>query len=268
VWCHAALESNDHNFIASALSPEAAQFLLTPTADEFKAFTADFRALSVKTQPAAARNAAEPAAFLGMQQNLLGNMTPQAHVHLTKRAQRHEPRHMYISLSALLRKFNELGISLLQNMQPNALFFFGSKRSWIFPKNADELKESQVENPSYTSHQNQAVRDLILAKEAVGQVFFLKPPDFKYNGSLYHGDPGAFEKVSKWLVSLDDPMTGEKYKPLNLDEEWWVKQWDKRTYKYTFETTNIVKNFKNGAHDYAPVKELIHQSNPTFVFLQ
>ena len=57
-------------------------------------------------------------------------------------------------------------------------------------------------------------------------------------------------------------------KPLNLDEEWWVKQWDKRTYKYTFETTNIVKNFKNGAHDYAPVKELIHQSNPTFVFLQ
>ena len=110
------------------------------------------------------------------------------------------------------------------------------------------------------------MRVLILEKEAVGQVFFLKPPDFKYNGSLYHGDPGAFEKVSKWLVSLDDPITGEKYKPLNLDEEWWVKEWDKSTHKYTSAATTIVKNFKNGAHDYAPVKELIHQSNPTFVF--
>ena len=236
--------------------------MLTPTADELKDFSADFRGLNVKTQPAAAKEAAEPAAQ--------GNMTPQAHVHLAKLAQRdvHEPRHMYISLSALLRKFNELGMSLLQNMQPNALFFFGSKRSWIFPKDEDELKESRDENPSYTSPQNLAVRDLILAKEAMGQVFFLKPPDFKYNGSLYHGDPGAFEKVSKWLVSLDDPITGEKYKPLNLDEEWWVKEWDKSTHKYTSSATTIVKNFKNGAHDYAPVKELIHQSNRTFVFPQ
>jgi len=79
VWRNAALKSNDHHLIASVLSPEAAQFLLTPTADELKDFTADFRGLylsvykdlttggggdggrgfvgqiaSVKTQPAAA----------------------------------------------------------------------------------------------------------------------------------------------------------------------------------------------------------------------
>ena len=33
---HADLKSNDHHFIASALSPEATQFLLTPTTDELK----------------------------------------------------------------------------------------------------------------------------------------------------------------------------------------------------------------------------------------
>jgi len=111
------------------------------------------------------------------------------------------------------------------------------------------------------------IRDLILEKEARGEVIFLKPPGFKYNGSLYHGDPSAFARVSEWLVTCDDPVTGEKCKPLKLDAAWWRTEWDRTTSKYTDCVMAIVKNFENGAHDYAPVMELLHQSNPTVVIV-
>jgi hypothetical protein len=229
----AALKSKDQEFVASALSPEAAKFILSPTDDELRQFAADFQKLGVKTAT-----------------NRTCSSSP-------------EPRQVFISLSSLMSNFDRKGDALLQQIPSNALFFFGSKRSWVFPDGDEQLNESRNENPRYTAAQYQPLRDLIVEKETRGEVFFLKPPGFKYNGNLYHGDPAAFSNASDWLVTLDDPVSGKKYNPLKLDESWWQTEWDKSTKKYTSAVMLIVKNFKNGAHDYAPVMELLHQSNPT-----
>jgi hypothetical protein len=55
----------------------------------------------------------------------------------------------------------------------------------------------------------ESLRQLILHKEKRDEVCFLKPPDFHYNGDLYHGDPGAFPRASKWIQKQINPMTGK-----------------------------------------------------------
>lgn len=173
-----------------------------------------------------------------------------------------QQRKIYISLSSILRLWDRQGQALLEQIPENALFFFGSKRSWVFPANKEEAAESRTENAKYTSPTYQQIRELILEKEARDQVFFLKPPGFKYNGDLYHGDPAAFPKASKWLQRHKDPITGKAYAPLLLDPAWWETKFDPSTCKHTKAARSVVKNFQCGAHDYAPVMELLYQSNP------
>jgi len=172
-------------------------------------------------------------------------------------------RTVFISLSSLLRRWDSRGVAILAELPEDSLFFFGSKRSWVFPATEAELEESRSENPRYICRSYQPLRDLIKFKEARGEVYWLKPQGFEYNGSLYHGHPDAFPKASDWLQSLNDPTTGDRYAPLLLDPQWWNGSFKKEDAKYTSASRLIVKNFLNGAHDYAPVMELLHQSNPT-----
>jgi len=132
--------------IGAAVPLHAAQFLSRPTKDELDTFASDYAQLGV----IAARG-----------------------------------RDIYISLSSLLRSFDRQKLHLLEHLAPDALFFFGSKRSWVFPQSEEEQIESHRENPRYLREAYQPIRELILAKEALGQVFFLKPPGFIYNGDLF-----------------------------------------------------------------------------------
>lgn len=173
-------------------------------------------------------------------------------------------REVFISFSSLLSQFSG-DPNLLEKIPESALFFFGSKRSWVFPETAEELKEAKGQNPRYRRPEYQPLRDLVLAKEARDQVFWLKPPGFVYNGNLFHGHPDAFRLASEWLQRQDDPVTGAKYRPLLLEPAWWKTKFDPKQAKHYDRVETIIKNFQCGAHDYGPVMELLHQSNPTLL---
>lgn len=232
----AAIASSDLDQVQQAMSPKAATFLLQPNPEEHSRFSGDFAQLGVPP----------PA---GQEGATLGG-TPRN-------------RRIYISLSGLMRRFDEGGARLLAEIPSDALFFFGSKRSWVFPANPAEQQESKEENARYTNPRYQGLRDLILEKEQREEVFFLKPPGFRYNGDLFHGDPGAFPAASAWLQRLTDPFTGKPFAPLLLDPQWWRDSFKASDAKYTRDVRTIIRNFECGAHDYNPVQELLHQSNPT-----
>ncbi|CAK0853593.1 unnamed protein product [Prorocentrum cordatum] len=172
-------------------------------------------------------------------------------------------RKVYISLSSLMARCDREGEAVLHTIPPDALFLFGSKRSWVFPESAAEQEESRSENPRYTMAKYEGLRSLIVDKEARGEVFFLKPPGFKYSGDLFHGDPEAYQRTSAWLQGHLDPATDRHYSPLLLDPAWWQNEFQPGTAAYTSSVETITKNFPNGAHDYRPLMELLHQSNPT-----
>jgi hypothetical protein len=117
----------------------------------------------------------------------------------------------------------------------------------VFPATPEEVKDSHAQPTKYTEFPED-FKKLILEKEQAGLVFWLKP-DMDYN------------KVSQWLVSVDDPVTGEKYKPLILDPEWWETKFSKGN--FSFQKRRIVSNFQSGDHDYSSVMELLYQSNNT-----
>lgn len=81
-------------------------------------------------------------------------------------------RVLYISASALARKYksnsNEEAIS------SNALFFFGSKRFWLFPSSELEREEARQQPSGYENFPSEFKR-AILVKEQLDQVCFLKP---------------------------------------------------------------------------------------------
>jgi len=89
---------------------------------------------------------------------------------------------------------------------------------------------------------------LIKMKESQGTVYWLKPTcDFK--------------KVSDFITSLKDPVTGNNYKPLILDPNWWKTEFTHDKARYIKAGSRVVLNFLQGDHDYEPVMELLYQSN-------
>jgi len=221
----AAIAANDYDSVAQCMSGKAAALLLRPSLETYSAFASDFAQLGVSMP------------------------TPRR-------------RQIYISLSSIFRMWNLHGEALLSKIPDDALFFFGSKRSWVFPADQAEDMESRKENANYTKPVYQQIRSLILQKELRNQVFFLKPPGFVYNGDLFHGDPAAFSRASEWLVQHLDPMTDKPFSPLLLNADWWKTVFIPANAAFERNVDCIIKNFQCGAHDYGPVKELLHQANP------
>ena len=137
-------------------------------------------------------------------------------------------RLVFITASYLVREYK----SIPDDVLASALFFFGSKRSWIFPVDANDEAESRDQPTRYLEFPS-PFKDLIQAKEARNEVFWLKPEC-------------SYERVSDWFQSLG-------YNGLQLDDSYWLS---KNSGKW------VVANYRSGEHDYRAVIELVNQSNP------
>jgi hypothetical protein len=78
------------------------------------------------------------------------------------------PRHVFISASAIAKawrafKADSDADALKAFLQP-ALFFFGSKRSWLFPKNDAERDEAKQQGRYEPPWFPEALTELIRAK--------------------------------------------------------------------------------------------------------
>ena len=106
---------------------------------------------------------------------------------------------VFTSASYLVREYE----SIPQDVLVTGLFFFGSKRSWIFPVSDDDRAESRAQPTRYVDFSD-AFQELILTIEARKEVLWLKPQC-------------SYEQVSVWLQSLG-------YKGLLLDDAYWLTQ--------------------------------------------
>jgi hypothetical protein len=108
-------------------------------------------------------------------------------------------RVVFISLSALIER--QVPTDVLEN----ALFFFGSKRFWLWPTDDAERKESKAQPTDYLNMSNE-LKDLILRKERRGEVCFLKPDLLGAPDEVVFGD---YARASRWLEERG-------YNPLRL----------------------------------------------------
>jgi hypothetical protein len=75
-------------------------------------------------------------------------------------------RVVFISASYLIREYE----SIPKDILAITLFFFGSKRSWIFPVSDDDKAESRAQRTRYLDFPD-LFKELILMKEARNEVF-------------------------------------------------------------------------------------------------
>ena len=78
-------------------------------------------------------------------------------------------KYVFISASKLSKFWKEVPEDILES----SLFFFGSKRHWLFPDNEQEIKDSEEQPTDYLSFDKNLL-NLILQKEKRNQVFFFK----------------------------------------------------------------------------------------------
>lgn len=163
-------------------------------------------------------------------------------------------RHVFISCSALSREWRTVPAGVLES----ALFFFGSKRSWLFPSIAAERSEAMRQPGKYHAMDRDFL-ELIRAKERRGEVYFLKKPSLVYSHYPGPEDPQAFGRASEWLVRNGG-------QPLQLDERWWKEKGERWPgFKYVTQPYAVVANYRAGYHEYDEVQELLHQSDPGYL---
>jgi hypothetical protein len=124
-----------------------------------------------------------------------------------------EKRVVFISATYLYKEYKKIDQEIIEN----SIFFFGSKKSWIFPQNEKETKESKKQPTNYLNFEKSFL-DLILSKEEKGMVYFLKPDQ-------------NYEKVSEFFQTLKD-LNGDHYPPLNLNKIWWKEEYNISTSKF------------------------------------
>ena len=149
------------------------------------------------------------------------------------------PRSCYISASALHWHWDTAPKGDFES----SLFFFGSKRSWIFPNTPEEEADAFKQPTDYAKFHSD-FKALILAKEARGEVCFLKDAS--------EGGLARFHRVSAWFESLG-------YPPLCLDEAYW-KGLPREKLFYASSTRRVISNFTEGSHEYDETMELIRHS--------
>ncbi|KAL0482152.1 cadherin [Acrasis kona] len=174
------------------------------------------------------------------------DVVPQVHPHT---------RFVAISATYLSRDFKSEDIT--DRDREDMIFFFGSKRSWVFPANEEEREESLKQPTKYLEFDKTFI-DMILDKESKGLCYWLKPDcDFK--------------KVSEFFANIKDPVTGEKIcvssehnkdGGLILDERWWYDVYNQRMSQFGARAQMVIDNYRDGEHDYNCVMELIAQSQP------
>jgi len=158
------------------------------------------------------------------------------------------PVHVFISCSKLAPDWKLVP----KHIMDRALFFFGSKRKWLFPgNNPDDIREQQRQ-PGRYHLMDKAFVELVREKEQKGQVWFLKDDNLDYKGYPGPKDQKAYARASEWFAK-----TAGMGKFI-LDPSWWRDP--KRVFKYVRSAEMVVKNFEAGFHEYNAVQELLYQS--------
>eukprot|EP00500_Bicosoecida_sp_ms1_P014885 CAMPEP_0203827414 /NCGR_PEP_ID=MMETSP0115-20131106/58927_1 /ASSEMBLY_ACC=CAM_ASM_000227 /TAXON_ID=33651 /ORGANISM="Bicosoecid sp, Strain ms1" /LENGTH=203 /DNA_ID=CAMNT_0050736473 /DNA_START=30 /DNA_END=638 /DNA_ORIENTATION=+ len=119
-------------------------------------------------------------------------------------------RAVFISASALASNWRSVPRATMHK----ALFFFGSKRRWLFPADEEERKEARAQ-PGRYHLMDKGFLALVAQKDARGEVHFLKRDDLAYERYPGPEDAAAYARASAWLQGLG-------YAPLRLDDEWWA----------------------------------------------
>ncbi|MFJ6770689.1 hypothetical protein ACIQOV_06925 [Kitasatospora sp. NPDC091257] len=156
-------------------------------------------------------------------------------------------RYVFLSATFLSKQYKSIPADVLES----CIFFFGSKRSWLFPASREEMLEARSLPTRYLEF-DEEFKSLVLHKEAQRQVFWLLPGK-------------DFSKGSAFLEAITDPASKKGYRPLILDESWWLGDFNSKDAKFCKDARLIVNNFKQGEFDYDAVMELLYQSNPTLV---
>ncbi|WP_329575643.1 hypothetical protein OG500_01665 [Kitasatospora sp. NBC_01250] len=156
-------------------------------------------------------------------------------------------RYAFLSATFLSKQYKSIPDETLDN----AIFFFGAKRSWLFPTNREEMLEARSQPSKYLEFDDD-FKSLVLQKKERGLVFWLLPDK-------------SYSNASKFIEAITDPVSKENYRPLILDEDWWLTRFNSKDAKFCKDARSITSNFKQGDFDYDPVMELLYQSNPTLV---
>lgn len=90
-------------------------------------------------------------------------MVQNSHVWFVRSEMASNKRLVFISASQLVREYKQVPADRMKD----AVFFFGSKRSWIFPSNLAERAESAEQPTNYLGFPTE-FKELILAKEKQG----------------------------------------------------------------------------------------------------
>jgi len=157
------------------------------------------------------------------------------------------PQPIFLSCSVLSKEWKRVPGDVLES----ALFFFGSKRKWLFPQTEGEVLEARRQPGKYHKIDKHFL-DLVRRKESRGEVHFLKKPNLHFGHSEY--DPNAYHRVSEWLKGQGYP------EGLQLEKEWW-KNKSPQKLQYRTNPFRVIMNFTKGSHGYEEVKELVYQSS-------
>lgn len=98
----------------------------------------------------------------------------------------------------------------------------------------------------------------VLSKEKEGRVFWFKPDR-------------DVQRLSTFFTQLTDPTTGQPYKPLLLDPQWWRVRFSRATARYVGNPATVISNISEKSMpipesrdlDIPALQELIYQSNPS-----
>lgn len=103
-------------------------------------------------------------------------------------------RHIFISASALAQEWSTIPAAVLEH----ALFFFGSKKIWLFPKNKEQEEEARRQPGAYHLMDREFL-ELVSRKLERGHVFFLKREDLPYRGYPGPDDSKAYARANEWI---------------------------------------------------------------------
>ena len=220
-----------------------------------------------------------------MKDGIDGNITfpplkgacPISNIHLSNTENK---RYIFISASKLQKFWKNVPKDILDN----SLFFFGSKRHWLFPNSYEEMEDSKKQTTDYLSFDKDLLY-IIKEKEQRNEVFYLyqrifesapqRDDLFKYvTGNLvdestrariefFNGvkskdteHAGDYNAVSKWFIE-------NGYNPLWLSDEIWEEKinYVKEKQYFGVSIDQIKYNYNTGNHFYNEVMALIKYSN-------